>query len=212
MKRALLLVVASLLVAGTFAPTAGAATTSKPASIHRQKQWVRWALGSNTNPFLSEDLCGEKIGGVFFLVAAISPGVERDCTIRRGTPLLLSPAGTAFWAPTFGRTPAELFEFVDADFAGTANPSVTLDGAALSLDGALKTPDVYRSRVGQHSFIRTVDPSFPAARRVTRIASKAYFLMIPNLSTGPHTLVLSVDYFDTVLDATFHIRVTRGDD
>jgi hypothetical protein len=60
-----------------------------------QQRWMQWAFGGSTNPLLS-DVCGEEVGGVFFLSAAVDLGTkEVACHIPAGTPLLGIPAGAA---------------------------------------------------------------------------------------------------------------------
>ncbi len=181
---------------------------SHPASFGLQQRWVSWAVGSNTNPFLSPDLCGQQKGRYFFLTAAIEPGVERDCVIPAGVPLLASPGGDAAWAPTWGSTNHELQTNLAADFAQYGNPHVTLDGDHLSLDGTLTGGPVYRVRVRAHSLIRTVDPGFPADWATTKVASVGWFVVIHPLSPGHHELTLYDEFNGDPLDITFHITAS----
>ena len=177
---------------------------ARPASLWQSKQWVRWALGSNSNPFLNAASCGEPVGRMFFVTGSIEAAAERTCRIPEGMPLLVSPGGTAFWASSPDTTDQDLIDLRDADFPLYTDERVTLDGVDLSLEGTVKaSPGVYGMPVGRRSFIRTVDPSFPAEWRRTRVASTGGFLLIAPPSPGKHVLVL----YDEYVGSPFSVRI-----
>jgi hypothetical protein len=120
-------------------------------------------------------------------------------------PILVSPAGDALWAPTFGRTGKQLQAALAADWALTTDVTANLDGHNLRLAPLLRGGGVYGVHVADGSFIKTVDSSFPVDRRWTRIASVGYFGLL-KLPCGHHELSFSDNYAGTLQDATFHIR------
>jgi hypothetical protein len=211
MKKGLLIAAVAVLMVVGLAPPGSAHPhhrLASPGSIDLQKRWVGWALGSDAAPFLSRR-CGEKNGRLFFMTAAIDTGLERNCIIRAGLPLVVSPAGTGVWAPTFGTTRKQLLDARDADLALVEDPKVTLDGKRLSLKGSFRNTGVYRIRVEDGSFIKTVDPGYPPNREFTRIASGGWLLVIHPLRLGHHVLTLFDEYNETPFDITFHIKIVR---
>jgi hypothetical protein len=188
---------------------AGEATTN-PATIRAQRLWVRWALGSDTNPFLTPGFCRERMASRYFFTATVQPSTEVDCRIRQGTPVLASWAGTAFWSTGGSLTPAELEAAVADDLALYSDVTATLDGKALDVDAHLKSGGTYRIEVGEHSFIRAVDPDFPDGAGSARIASGGWFARIRHLPVGEHELVVTAEYDGDPLDITYHIQVTAA--
>ncbi len=65
-----------------------------------QERWSAWAFGSGTNPIAS-DICGEKVGGVFFLNQTGELGTKQvECHLPPGTRLLANVAAS-FVVPSF---------------------------------------------------------------------------------------------------------------
>jgi hypothetical protein len=143
MRRRLVLLTAVLavtLVASAPAAHAGAVLPydSHPRG-HSYPEWMRmvgqWFLGDSSNPLLAgllEGDCGELMNGVFFMAAPIDVGVEFDCDVPTGTPIVLSHAGFFTTEGIDGDTDAELQAEAEAGFTFTSN-SLTLDGVALPL-------------------------------------------------------------------------------
>jgi hypothetical protein len=142
MRRKLVLLTAVLavtLVASATAAHAGAVLPykSRPHG-HSYPAWMRmvgqWALGDSSNPLLAglEGDCGEMMRGAFFMTPPIDVGLEFECNVPTGRPIVLSHAG---WFSTFGidgETDEELQDAAEAGFTFTSN-SLTLDGRALPL-------------------------------------------------------------------------------
>jgi hypothetical protein len=213
MKRLFALIAAlSMLVVASPAAAGGNAVPAKSHAygaslLTWQQRWVQWAFGSSTNPLLS-GICGEKVGRLFFLNAAIEPGTEVNCVIPTGTPLLATAGGAFAWAPTDGQTREELLASRDAAFVGITDPRATLDGRPLRVADSLRFSDVYTIRLEPGNFVQTVDPGVPGDS--TRVATAGWFVRITPLSPGQHELVLSDVIDGTVFDVTFHITVRRG--
>jgi hypothetical protein len=99
-------------------------------------RWTRivgpWFLGDASNPLfgaLGGD-CGEVMNGVFFMAAPIDVGVELDCDVPTGTPIVLSHAGWFVTEGIDGETDAELEAAAVGGYVSSAN-TLTLDGKAL---------------------------------------------------------------------------------
>jgi hypothetical protein len=142
MRRKLVLLAAVLactLVASVPAAQAGAVLpyNSRPYG-HSYPDWMRmvgqWVLGDSSNPLFAglEGDCGEQIGRAFFMTPPIDVGLEFDCDVRPGTPIVLSHAGFFATEGIEGETDEELQAAAEAGFTLVSN-SLTLDGAALPL-------------------------------------------------------------------------------
>jgi hypothetical protein len=213
MKRLFVLIAAlSMLVVASPAAAGGNAVPAKSHAygaslLTWQQRWVQWAFGSSTNPLLS-GICGEKVGRLFFLNAAIEPGTEVNCVIPTGTPLLATPGGVVAWASGDVDTREELLAERDAGLAGISDPRATLDGRPLRVADSLRLSDVYTIRLEPGNFIQTVDPA--VSGDTTRVASGIWLVRITPLPPGQHELVLSDVLDGTVFDITFHITVRKG--
>jgi hypothetical protein len=172
-----------------------------------QKAWLAWAFGSDTNPLFDSTLCGEMVGKRFFLNATIVPLMEADCEIEHGVPLVATPGGGVDWKSSDATTNKVLIASRDADFATVCCPFAWLDGTPIDLDPGFAKTGVYTIAVGESSFIRTVDPTFPAGWTETQVASAGWFFRIVHLSRGTHELVLKDELGGQTLEARFHITV-----
>lgn len=177
-----------------------------------QKKWVGWVFGSDSAPFLDPTFCGEPIankvtGSKFFLTAATQPLIEVDCEVHHGVPLVGSPGGGAAWRSSPDMTDAELLAARDADFANVCCPRLRLDGEQIDVTAGFAKTGIYTIPVGEDSFIRTVDPTFPTEWTETQVASAAWMFKIVDLSLGEHRLVLRDKINGDTFKAIFHITV-----
>lgn len=217
MRRSLLTIAALAIALAASAPAAAHPGLKPPPHSHAfggslvnwQKRWFGWVFGSSANPF-ETGICGERVGRMFFLTAALEPGTEVDCHLRPGTPLLASPGGAITW-PNPGDTPAILPADVKSAFAEGvfSDPAAALDGRSLgNLDPALRLTDVYTIPLEPGNFIQSVDPDNPeVAGDHAQVASGGWFLRITPLRPGQHTLVLLDRIEGDLYDITFHITV-----
>jgi hypothetical protein len=212
MKRifALLLLVPTLMVAAAPLVHAGEGFQIRYGETpeHLAKKWTKWALGSDTKPFFDPTFCGEQVGEVFLLNGAGLPDVEADCTIPHGVPIVASPGGNLVWKPTDGTTNAELLAALDASLLDVCCPVAELDGQTIDLGPASARTGVYNLVVGEDSFIRAVDPTFPEDLTKTRVAAGGWFFKIVGLGVGAHELVVQDEIGGQVFRATFHITIT----
>ncbi len=216
MKRTSLAGALAALVLLVAAAPAAAKRGANPADSHAhgaslvtwQERWFEWAFGGGANPLLT-GICGEQVGKLFLLSPATELGVEVDCQLRPGTPLLASPAGVIAWASTDGQTDAELLAERDASLVGISDPAVTLDGRALEVEDTFRSTDVYTIGLEPGNFIQTVDPGVLGDQ--TRVASAGWFLRLNPLPPGEHELVLSVAFDGSPgAQITFHISVGKA--
>jgi hypothetical protein len=105
---------------------------------HPYQEWLRlvgrFYLGDASNPLiagLSGD-CGKMIDGVFFMAAPIDVGVELQCEVPVGTPVVLSHAGFFATEGIDGDTDDELLAVAEAGFT-TSSDSFSVDGEAIRL-------------------------------------------------------------------------------
>src|SRR3954469_24186803 len=100
---------------------------------HSYQEWMQvvgqFFLGDASNPLIAglEGDCGQLIDGVFVMAGPIDVGVEFDCDVPVGTPILLSHAGFFATEGIDGDTDAELAAAVEAGFTYTSN-SLSVDG------------------------------------------------------------------------------------
>jgi hypothetical protein len=129
-----------------FALVAPAATASSSPVLpynsspygHSYRTWFRMVgqfyLGDSSNPLIAalSGECGQMIDGAFFMAAPIDVGIELDCSVPAGTPIVLSHAAQFATKGIDGQTDRELVDAAKAGFTTSAD-ELTLDGAALPL-------------------------------------------------------------------------------
>jgi len=197
------------LVAG--APAAGAGPVlpynSHPHG-HPYASWTRmvgqWFLGDASNPLFGalEGDCGEAMDGVFFMAAPIDVGVELDCDVPTGTPIVLSHAGWFVTEGIDGETDAELEAAAVAGFVTSAN-SLTLDGKALPLQPI---------DTGAYDVISEPGSFYDTAVGVgtgpIRTALRANVVFLHPLTPGDHVIEAAVSFVgDGEFSATYNVHV-----
>ena len=194
-------VVAMLLGAAASSMADGQAEAVKAASRAHQKEWVRWAFGSNANPF-GKPKCGEVKHGDFLLNVAVSKRARfKDCAVPAGSPIIATPGGAVSWRPEDG----SLRENVREALSGVRHPKVVVDGTRMhGLHKDLKTTHVYGIHVHRHS---TIAHATPEAVPRTQIASGGWWVRIGPLPVGPHELLLRDVDHGKKRSATFEIEV-----
>jgi len=168
------------------------------------RAWSQWALGDASNPLFAGLLdgdCGDLIDGVFFMTAPIDVGVDLDCDVPAGVPILVSHAGF-FVFPDAGQTDAEIEAMADAGFTTVYN-DLSLDGRGLPL---------IVSRTGAFDVISEAGGFYDAIVELgtgpIRTAVTGNFSLIHPLSRGDHTLEGSVLFTDAEnYSVTYHIHV-----
>jgi hypothetical protein len=207
LKRVLVLLVLSALMATAHLEGAVAGGNAQvefgPRALHRD--WVAWGVGSDTNPLLDAQFCGEVVGDRFFMNLAATLEATYDCEVPEGMTIVAAAGYTIYWKPTDGRTDRDLRQAVNADLSEFGGPRARLDGERVDLDRAFAKTGVYSVRLGEDSLIRS-DPSFPDRRR-TDVAAGAWVFKLVGLEAGDHRLVLTQRVFGDRARAVFHINV-----
>jgi hypothetical protein len=175
---------------------------------HSYASWTRmvgqWFLGDASNPLfgaLAGD-CGEVMNGVFFMAAPIDVGVELDCDVPTGTPIVLSHAGWFVTEGIDGETDAELEAAAVAGFVTSAN-SLTLDGKALPLQPI---------DTGAYDVISEPGSFYDTAVGVgtgpIRTALRANVVFLHPLTPGDHVIEAAVSFVgDGEFSVTYNVHV-----
>jgi hypothetical protein len=176
---------------------------------HSYASWTRmvgqWFLGDASNPLfagLFDGDCGEVMNGVFFMAAPIDVGVELDCDVPTGTPIVLSHAGWFVTEGIDGETDAELGAAAVAGFVTSAN-SLTLDGKALPLQPI---------DTGAYDVISEPGSFYDTAVGVgtgpIRTALRANVVFLHPLTPGDHVIEAAVSFVgDGAFSATYNVHV-----
>jgi hypothetical protein len=207
-----MLVTALALSMLTIVPTATAGAAlpyhSHPRG-HSYSDWLRkvgqFYLGDASNPLfggLAGD-CGELIDGVFFMAAPIDVGVELNCDVPVGTPIVVSHAGFFATEGIDGDTDAELEAVAAAGFVTTMD-HLTLDGRSLPLQPIDTGAYDVVSQPG--SFYDTV---LGIGTGPIRTALRGNIVFLHPLSRGDHVLEGAVTLADgETYSVTYYIHVT----
>ena len=209
-RLALLTAVLAITLVGSALPAhAGAVLPygSRPHG-HSYPSWLRMVgqfyLGDASNPLFAglEGDCGELVNGAFFMAAPIDVGLEFECEVPTGTPIVLSHAGFFATQGIDGETDEELRVIAQAGFTYTSN-SLSLDGRALPL----KTIDagVFDVNSASGSFYDTL---FEQTGSV-RTALVGNIVVLHPLTPGDHVIESEVTFTGTggAFSATYHVHV-----
>jgi hypothetical protein len=164
----------------------------------------QWFLGDASNPLFGalEGDCGEVMDGVFFMAAPIDVGVELDCDVPTGTPIVLSHAGWFSTEGIDGETDAELEAAAIAGFVTSTN-SLTLDGRALPLQPI--DTGVYEVISEPGSFYDTV---LGIGTGPIRTALRANVVFLHPLTPGDHVIEGAVSFVgDGEYSVTYNVHV-----
>jgi hypothetical protein len=164
----------------------------------------QWFLGDASNPLFGalEGNCGEVMDGVFFMAAPIDVGVELDCDVPTGTPIVLSHAGWFVTEGIDGETDAELEAAAVAGFVTSEN-SLTLDGKALPLQPI---------DTGAYDVISEPGSFYDTAVGVgtgpIRTALRANVVFLHPLTPGDHVIEAAVSFVgDGAFSARYNVHV-----
>jgi hypothetical protein len=211
MRRAFLtaFVVGSILIP-TVAAHAGVPMPGSSRFMGRSytewaRAWAQWGLGDGSNPLvaaLAVGDCGELMGGVYFVAAPIDLGVELDCDIAPGTPLLISHAGQ-FTFKDADQTDEELVDQSNDLFVTSTN-ELTLDGRPLSV--FVTNTGAYDVQAESGSLYADV---IELGAGPVRTSVTGNFTIVHPLPPGDHTIEAAVDFplTDEHYSATYHVHV-----
>jgi hypothetical protein len=221
MRRIVVALLAAVLALCLAAPAqAGKLPTQAHVRGHSIVEWQRlfldWLTTSSEN-ILFNGGCGEVVDGVYFMPVTTQPGLEVECDVPKGVPVLASPAGTFSEIPTWGSNDAEVQADLDATWALLLSSAVEVDGASVSLEGVGTTAGVYDvGPVEEGSYFDLICEGIPAPCKVdfapgdtVRLASAADIVILHPFTPGTHTVYLAAlfPFFpaEVTLTATLHV-------
>lgn len=142
------------------------------------------------------------MNGVFFMAAPIDVGVELDCDVPTGTPIVLSHAGWFVTEGIDGETDAELEAAAVAGFVTSAN-WLTLDGKVLPLQPI---------DTGAYDVISEPGSFYDTAVGVgtgpIRTALRANVVFLHPLTPGDHVVAATVSFVgDGEFSVTYNVHV-----
>ena len=211
MRRRMLLLTSltAVILLGSVTPSYAAAVAPYQSRPHGStyQTWLRtvgqFYLGDASNPLFAglEGDCGQLVDGVFILAAPIAEGLEFECEIPAGTPVVLSHAGQ-FAFRDAGQTDEELQAIVDELFEFTSN-SLTLDGTLLPLK-AIDT-SAYNVIAESGSFYNAIIGLDPGP---VRTVLRANVVFLHPLSVGDHVIEAKAFFTDgEKFSATYLLHV-----
>jgi hypothetical protein len=177
---------------------------------HSYQEWMRlvgqFFLGDASNPLIAglDGDCGELIDGVFFMAAPIDVGVEFECEVPVGTPIVLSHAGFFTTEGIDGNTDADLLAAAEAGFTYTSN-SLSVDGKAIRLRTI--SAGVFDVVSEPGSFYDTIAGVGTGPVRTALIGNVVF---LHPLSPGDHTIETEVTFTGSggAFSATYHVHVS----
>jgi hypothetical protein len=196
------------LVAGAASASAGSVLPyhSRPMGTS-YTDWTKMVgqffLGDASNPLFAalEGDCGEVRDGVFFMAAPIDVGVELDCDVPVGTPIVLSHAGFFASEDATLDTDQELEDAAAAGFVTSTN-ELTLDGRALPLQPIV---------TGAYDIISEAGSFYDVTGTGTgtiRTALVANVVFLHPLPPGDHVIEGAVSFVgDGEFSVTYHVHV-----
>ncbi len=192
-------VAALMLVPGP----ANAATQPLPGGAHPlgrsmaewQQTYMQWVLGASDGPVFTDN-CGTTSGGAFLVSPPITDSGIRQCDVPRGSMIVVTPAISWSWIPTWGANDAEIIADADLTFDLLDYSNATLDGRALRLGDGFDS-GAFDLQVEEGSYWDLADEGTPDDREagdVLRVASHGQLAVVPPLKPGVHELVLEASF------------------
>jgi hypothetical protein len=177
---------------------------------HSYQEWMQlvgqFFLGDASNPLIAglDGDCGELIDGVFFMAAPIDTGVEFECEVPVGTPIVLSHAGFFTTEGIEGDTDAELLAAAEAGFTYTSN-SLTIDGKDIRLRTI--SAGVFDVVSEPGSFYDTILGVGTGPIRTALVGNLVFLHPLP---PGDHTIETEVTFTGSggAFSATYHVHVS----
>jgi hypothetical protein len=184
-------------------------------------EWWQWALEADASENPLTDTTGEfchvdQGGHIFFLAGTIiDPSVERSCTIGTGKALLF-PIVNSF----FGTLPSDPPEQQTEEFCRASVEPIIDQANVLSLSVDGKTASellrfaersvLFPVQLPENNLFGVDDPD-PADRLVFPTCDAGYYVFLPPLPPGEHTLHWTASTANGIeQDVTYHLTVVPG--
>lgn len=181
------------------------------------QEFVQWLFkyDLDTIPSLqpSGDVdCGkDQTGKVWFLYGVFVGSVVRNCDVPVGTAFFLSVNSSVSWVPVWGDTEEEIRADAASDLAATVSMEAAIDGVSLD-------PLAYRDSSPAGGFVLSIAEGsilnqfgYDAGDFYPAIVD-GYWLMVPPLSVGPHTIYYNTCYGGEepyCYDVTWNLTVVK---
>lgn len=201
--RSIYLILAGIVAALMLVPTQAQATQPLPNGAqplgtsmpHWQQAYMQWVLGDSDGPVLTGNACTAS-GGAYLVTPPTSDSGVLHCDVPKGMMIVITPAISWSWIPTWGSNDDEIMADAAWTFDLLDYSNATLDGRALRLgDGfASGAFDLY---VEQDSFWDIVNDGTPdeaEAGDVIRVASHGQLAVVRPLKPGVHELQLEASF------------------
>jgi hypothetical protein len=202
--RSIHLILAGVVAALMLVPTqAQAATQPLPGGAQPlgqsmsqwQQAYMQWVLGDSDGPVFTDTTCTAS-GGVTLVTPPTSDSGVRHCDVRRGSPIVVTPAISWSWIPTWGSNDAEIMADAAWTFDLLDDSNATLDGRALRLGDGFAS-GAFDLHVEEGSFWDLANDGTPdeaEAGDVIRVATHGQLAVIPPLKPGIHELQLEASF------------------
>jgi hypothetical protein len=193
-------VVAALMLVPTQAqaatqPLPGGAQPLGQSMAHWQQAYMQWVLGDSDGPVFTDTTCTASGGAVLVTPPTSDSGV-RHCDVPLGSPIVVTPAISWSWIPTWGSDDDAIELDAALTFELLDYSNATLDGRALRLGDGFAS-GAFDLHVEQDSFWDIVhdgtsDEAEPGD--VVRVASHGQLAVLPPLKPGVHELQLEASF------------------
>lgn len=167
------------------------------------RAWSQWFYGTPDNPVLSRGR-DEMVGKVFMVTPPIESGVQVDCSIPKGVPVVFSHAGYTAWVSDDGDTGEELKQ-VAANFFGDPPSEVVVDDQQIPLTTTATGAFDLVSEAGS-----LYDVIFDLETGPVLSAVVNQLTILRPMTPGGHTITTSVDFAASggpIYDITYNITV-----
>ena len=198
------LLLSGIVAALMLAPTSATAATqplpdkARPlgqSAAHWQQAYMQWVLGDSDGPVFSDN-CGTTSGGAYLVTPPTDSSGERHCEVPRGSMIVVAPAISWSWIPTWGSNDDEIIADADATFDLVDFSNAWLDGRALRL-GEGSGSGAFDMHVEEGSYWDLIDEGTADDREpgdVLRVASHGQLILIRPLKPGVHELQLEASF------------------
>jgi hypothetical protein len=174
--------------------------------------WWQWATNFSAadNPITQKDFVdctAGQSGAVWFLAGNFGGTVERTCSVQQGKALFFPIINALWWFPEDCEEVDGCREASASQIDPTTNWTCKVDGEPCIYTNQVvrAQSDALKYNIPVNSFV--ADLGFNPGTRDFAI-SDGYWVMLPPLSRGEHTIRFTSTLPEFALDVTYHLTVT----